>query len=257
MNKKKLIVTGTLLIVATVLAITLIRSQEAPPKPDPIQTPPAPAVAEPAPAAAPAVTTPSAIVETPAEPAPPSGAQARIAELAANNEDVIGWIFMPNTKIDYPVAKSRNNDYYLHRDLNRKAYDPGTIFMDYRNIGDTTDRYAVIYGHNMKNGSMFGTLKKYKKQDFYDANRFFTYSTPTGDTQYEIFAAYIAPATLELIQTDFVDDTDFMNYMNTRQSKSMYPKSVELKTTDKILTLITCTYEMKDVRFVVHARKVE
>ncbi len=254
-NKKILLISAILILSASVAAFLLRPQPEAPPPPD--------AKAEPIPAAvvttpsAQTVTTPSAAVEPPVEPVALSAAQARINEIAAKNSDVIGWITMPNTKIDYPVAKSLNNDYYLHRDLNRKAYDPGTIFMDYRNVGDTTDRYAVIYGHNMKNGSMFGTLKKYKKKDFYDANRFFTYSTPDGDTRYEIFAAYIAPATLELIQTDFADDADFMNYMNARLSKSMYPKNVELKPTDKILTLITCTYEVKDSRFVVHARKVE
>lgn len=254
-NKKALAI-GTLLILAAALSVFLLR-------PQPETAPPAPVAATPAPAA-PVAATPSAVaastpsaVEPPADSTVKSEAQARIADLLMINKDVIGWIVIPNTKINYPVVKSRNNDYYLHRDLNRKNSEPGTLFMDYRNTGDTNDRYAVIYGHNMKNGSMFGTLKKYKKQDFYEANRTFTYSTPSGDTKWEIFAAYIAPATLELIQTDFADDAAFMDYVNTRQSKSMYAKDVELKPTDKILTLITCTYEMNNARFVVHARKVE
>lgn len=200
---------------------------------------------------------PPPVIETTSPPEKPKVIQERFKALVAQNDDVIGWINMPNTQVDYVVAKSRNNDYYLHRDLNKKKYDPGTIFMDYRNIGDAEDRHAIIYGHNMKNGSMFGTLKRYKKQDFYNANRFFTYSTLYEDTQWEIFAAYISPATLDIIQTDFVDDADFMNFVAVRQGKSMYPIDIELKPTDKILTLVTCTYEIRDARFVIHARKVE
>lgn len=183
--------------------------------------------------------------------------QPRFKELLAQNDDVIGWLLIPNTKVDYPVAQSGDNDYYLHRDLNRKKTDPGTLFMDFRNSENAADRHTVIYGHNMKNGTMFGTLRLFKKEGFYTANRRFTYSTLYEDTQWEIFSAYISPPTLDLIQTDFVDDAAFMDFITTRQNKSKYPADLVLKPTDKILTLITCTYEIPDGRFVIHARKVE
>jgi len=195
----------------------------------------------------------SPVVNAPAVPT----VQPRFTDLLEQNDDVIGWILIPNTKVDYPVAQSKNNDYYLHRDLNRKKSEPGTLFMDYRNSGDATDRHAVIYGHNMKNGTMFGSLRLFKKKEFYADNRRFTYSTLYEDTQWEIFSAYISPPTLDLIQTDFEDDTDFMAFITGRQKKSMYPTDLTLKPTDKILTLITCTYEIPDGRFVIHARKVE
>lgn len=204
----------------------------------------------------PPVSTPS-VTPDPLVMPEPLVIQDRFKGLAAQNKDVIGWIQIPNTNVDYPVAKSLNNDYYLHRDLHKKEYYPGTIFMDFRDVGNAKDRHSIIYGHNMKDGSMFGTLKRYKKNDFYEANRIFTYSTLYEDTQWEIFSAYVSPATLDLIPTDFDSDADFMRFITARQSKSMYPSDIQLKPTDKILTLITCTYEINDARFVIHARKVE
>ncbi len=197
------------------------------------------------------------IVTAPPPTPEPLVIQDRFKELLALNQDVIGWIHIANTKIDYPVAKSQDNDFYLHRDLNKKKYYPGTIFMDFRDIGDSEDRHTILYGHNMKDGSMFGTLKKFKKKDFYEANRILTYSTLYEDIQWEIFSAYVSPATLDLIPTEFADDADFMKFITVRQSKSMYPADIQLKPTDKILTLITCSYEIDDARFVLHARKVE
>lgn len=237
------------LLVTLVAAYLIILSMN-----QPIPEPTIPlAATEPAP-----VPTPAKPVAVPlSEPPEPPVIQERFTELLAQNEDVIGWLHIPNTKVDYPVAQSNDNDYYLHRDLNRKKSDPGTLFMDFRNAGDATDRHAIIFGHNMKNGSMFGSLKQYKQKEFYEANRFFTYSTLYEDTQWEIFAAYISPATLKLIQTDFADDAAFMDFIAVRQSKSMYPDDIAVKPTDRILTLITCSYEFPDARFVIHARKVE
>ncbi len=247
-NKKIVVVAGVLLaLFITAGGMYLALQPAAPQQTVPIPAPP-PAVPAPA---------PKAPEPAPAEAPAPLVIQERFTDLLAQNKDVVGWLNLPHTKVDYPVAKSLNNDYYLHRDLNRKPYDPGTLFMDYRNAGDATNRHTIIYGHNMKNGTMFGTLKLYKKKDFYEANRIFTYSTLYEDTQWEIFSAYISPATLDLIPTDFTDDDDFMKFITTRQHKSMYPSDIVLKPTDKVLTLITCTYEIDDGRFVIHARKVE
>jgi len=220
------------------------------------QEPPVP-LPEPTPAAA-HLPAPEPVPEAPPPEAPSEPiVLPKLAPLVEKNPDVVGWIQMPNTLVDYPVARSNDNDYYLHRDLEGREYYPGTIFMDFRNAGDGNDRHTIIYGHNMKDGSMFGTLKRYKKQDFYDANRFFTYSTLYADTRWEIFAAYVSPATLDLIPTDFKDDAAFMDFVKTRQSKSAYAQDIELKPTDKVLTLITCTYELRDARYVIHARRVE
>ncbi len=181
----------------------------------------------------------------------------KFKSLLEQNKDVVGWINLPNTKIDYPVAQSNDNDYYLHRNLDKKKYEPGTIFMDFRNDTFFEDRHSILYGHNMKNGSMFATLKLYKKEDFYNANRIFTYTTLYDETQWEVFAAYVSPPTLDLITTDFKDDQAFLDYIAIRQKQSKYAADIKILPTDKILTLITCSYEFNDARFVIHARKIE
>lgn len=224
-----------------------------PPIPEPTIPPVPESVAPPATVPTP----PSPPIEPVAEVPKPRIIQDRFVGLLAQNEDAVGWIQISNTKVDYPVAKSVNNDYYLHRDLNRKKSYAGTLFMDYRNKGDPLDRHSIIYGHNMKDGTMFGTLRLFKKKAFFDANRFFTYSTLYEDIQWEIFSAYIAPAKLDLIQTNFVNDDEFMRFITAEQSKSTFPTDVVLKPTDRILTLITCTYEIPDARYVIRARMIE
>lgn len=237
---------GILLIAALIVSIEPWRAEP------PIPAPP------PAEAAPVVVTEPEALPEAAPEPPPaPKTVLPKLAPYTAQNADVVGWIHMDNTLVDYPVAKSYDNDYYLHRNLAGESYYPGTVFMDFRNVGDAGDRHTILYGHNMKDGSMFGTLKKYKKKDFYDANRFFTFSTLYEETRWEIFAAYVSPATLDLIPTDFKDDAAFMAFLETRQSKSAYPNDITLKPTDHIMTLITCTYELRDARYVIHARRVQ
>ena len=177
--------------------------------------------------------------------------------LLAKNKDVVGWVTVPNTKIDYPVFKTRNNDYYLHRDINRKKSTPGVVFMDYRDSGNMTDRHTIIYGHHMKDGSMFATLKSYKDEAFYKANPIFSYSTLYGTSQYEIFSVYVAPSKLEIIETNFADDAAFLKFLNTRISKSMYGTTAKVSASDNVLTLITCSYEFTNARLVVHAKKIK
>lgn len=192
-----------------------------------------------------------AVTQTPAKVV-----QERFKALLAKNNHLVGWINVPNTKIDYPVVKTRNNDYYLHRDINRKKSTAAAIFMDYRNTGTMTDRHSVIYGHNMKNGSMFGTLKSYKSEDFYKANPVFTYSTLYESSQWEVFSVYVATATLDINETNFPDDAAFQKFLNARISKAMYGTNTTVSVNDKILTLVTCSYEVKNGRLIVHAKKI-
>lgn len=187
----------------------------------------------------------------------PPVVQPRFEALLARNSDVIGWLQIPGTRVDYPVAQSLDNDYYLHRDLDRKKSEPGTLFMDFRNPKDMTGRHTIIYGHNMKDGTMFGTLRLFKKKAFYTEHRRFTYSTLYEDTQWEIFSAYVSTPTRKLILTDFADDTAFMDFITAQQKKSTFGSDVTLKPTDQVLTLITCSYEFPDARFVIHARRIE
>lgn len=189
-------------------------------------------------------------------PQKPKKVLDRFTALLALNADVVGWITMPNTQVDNPVVQSGDNDFYLHRDLNKAKFEPGTLFMDYLCHPNVTDRHTVIYGHNMKDGAMFGTLKYYKQEDFYNANRTFTYSTLYEASQWEIFAAYVSTPTMALVEMNFADDTAFLKFVEARYKQSKYAHDVVIEADDQIMTLITCSYEFPDARFVIHARKI-
>ncbi len=182
--------------------------------------------------------------------------QERFKKLLTKNNHLIGWVTLPNTKIDYPVFKTRNNDYYMTRDLNRKKSKAGSVFMDYRNTGNMTDRHTIIYGHNMKNGTMFGTLKAYKSEEFYKKNKVFTYSTLYETGQYEVFSVYVATASLSINEPNFADDAAFDKFLKERISKAMYGTTATVTAHDKVLTLVTCSYEVKNGRLIVHAKKI-
>ena len=103
------------------------------------------------------------------KPDPAGDGRTLLAELRKQNPDIIGWITIPYTNIDYPIVQGKDNSYYLRRDLNGEPAKPGTIFMDYRCAGDGSG-YSIIYGHNMKSGAMFGTLGCYEDKAFFNAH---------------------------------------------------------------------------------------
>lgn len=112
--------------------------------------------------------------------------------LRSINEDVIGWIYMEALpEISYPVVQGEDNNFYLHQTYEKNYNFAGTIFIDYENKRDFSDCNTLVYGHNMKNGSMFGMLKKYRADEtLYNASKYFWILTPEKDYRYEIIAAY-------------------------------------------------------------------
>lgn len=105
------------------------------------------------------------------------------------NEDIIGWIRVNALDISYPIAQSTNNDYYLHRTFERVDNFAGCIFMEYQNHSDFSDKNTIIYGHNMKNGSMFGTLRKFYEDEVYEKAPYFWIYTPDKIYRYDISPA--------------------------------------------------------------------
>ena len=174
--------------------------------------------------------------------------------LRAINSDIAAWIYMNGCNINYPVVRGENNDFYLNHLFNKKYNGAGCIFLDYRNDPGFTARNSVIYGHSMKNGSMFASLKKYKKQSFYDKYPVFHLFTPEGDQLVEIFSGYVAPSSDNAWKISFYDDDDFALWLNERIEKSMFRSSVSPSPEDRIITLSTCTYEFNDARFVLFGR---
>ena len=174
-----------------------------------------------------------------------------IIDLQAKYANAIGWVFVPNTKIDYPFVWYKNNDYYLHRNINGKAAKAGTIFMDYRCKKDFTSENTIIYGHNMKNDSMFATLKYFNSKKFFDENRYGTIHLANRNLTLEFFAyMLIDPSTEKEIYKVELNDT----YFEYVRKNARYYRDLGLTENDRIVTLSTCAYEFNDARMVVLAR---
>ncbi|MEA5058572.1 MAG: class B sortase [Candidatus Pelethousia sp.] len=185
-------------------------------------------------------------------------------EVKALNDDVIGWITIDGTIIDYPVVRAADNDYYLGRDVEKRKSAYGAIFMDFRNADPAQQKHIILYGHNMKNGTMFHDLMNYKQKSFFDENRTIRLLWDGVDTRWEIFLAYIImPNTIYHIYTGFGDDQQFADTMNQtiEYAKTVKPSNVDptvtIKPSDQVLTLSTCTYEYDGSFFAVIARRVK
>ena len=164
--------------------------------------------------------------------------------LLATNADVIGWIhFIEPSTISYPVVQTTNNDYYLSRSLKKKSLSAGSIFVDYQNDNDFNDENTVIYGHNMKNGSMFGQLRKFKNADFCKANPYFYIYTVDGrELTYQVFAVKIAGAISSTYDKIYADKEEFQQYLNDVYKNAICTSSdVAVTAEDRIVTLSTCT----------------
>jgi len=172
--------------------------------------------------------------------------------LFLENDDLVGWLNIPNTRIDYPVVRDAGNEYYLKHDFNRSPSKSGSIFMDYRNIGDGSDHHTIIYGHNMKNKTMFYDLLSFRDPEFYSENRILTLETMWGELRYKVFAAYTAGPDFYFITTQF-DEASLAEFIREIQARSDYEWDTEVNYSDRILTLTTCSHDFEDSRYVVHA----
>ncbi len=211
----------------------------------------------------------------------PTGLTERAKIFLKQNSDMIGWIKIDNTQLDYPVVKDPGaikantgygdsdhepNSFYLHAGIDKSYLYQGTIYMDYRNaFGSSEDEQSeniVLYGHNMNNGSMFGSLRKYRYDySYYDDNPFIEFSSNYKDYQYIIFGFFITSGDSS---TDFdywnMEELDteeaFNNYVNTVNSRAMLDTGVDVKYGDKLLTLSTCVSDGTNNRFIVVARRL-
>ncbi len=175
--------------------------------------------------------------------------------LLERNKDVLGWLYCPNTVINYPVVQGKNNDQYLHRDLDGKYLVSGTLFSDYRNGTLDEDTNYIIYGHNMKNGTMFNILTKYKQQAYYDQHPVIYYLTPDGNYKLELFAGLVVKRN-DRIYDPKLDEEEFTTLLNDYRAKSTFKADVELEYNDTIVTLSTCSYEFDNARYIVMGRLI-
>ena len=180
-----------------------------------------------------------------------------IIDLQGKYPDAIGWLMIPNTGIDYPFAQGPYNDYYLHMDLDKNQLFSGTLFMESRNNSDFGDFNTIIFGHNMKNGSMFGTLKNFDDKEFFDANSKGVIFTANETYEIEFMAWIVIAADDEVIYNSMfasgVDATEFLDYV---RSVSRNYREIGADIDDRFVTLSTCNYEFTDARMALVGRSV-
>ena len=178
-------------------------------------------------------------------------------KLFSVNNETVGWISVPNTSINYPVAKANDNSFYLNHSFDKSKNTAGWIFADYRNSFNGQDKNIIVYGHNRMDSSMFATLKNTQKSDWYDNenNKYLTFTTPDGVHVYETFSVYTIKAESYYITTDFSNDNSYLDFLNTLKSRSIHDFGVSLNSDDKIITLSTCDASGKS-RVVLHAKQI-
>ncbi len=176
-------------------------------------------------------------------------------KLQKKNSEAVGWIYCEDTVINYPVVQAKDNKKYLHADLDGKYLRSGTVFVDYRNGAIGEDRNYLIYGHDMRNNSMFGSLSEYKKQRYFDAHPVMYYLTPHGNYRIELAIGAVVD-TDDLIYQTNPDKESFATYLAGLKKKSTFRSEVELTPEDKVVTLSTCSYEFDNARYIVIGKLV-
>lgn len=183
--------------------------------------------------------------------------QAETAPLTVNFEelrrecaDVIGWLYCEGTVVNYPVVQAKDNAYYLRRLTDGTWNMAGTLFMDYRNQPEFSDWNSLIYGHNMKDRSMFATLLDYQDQAFYEAHPVWYLMTPQQDYKLKLVAGYTTSADSSAYRiAEDQEERDML--VQKAVSASTFVSNVEVADTDRLVTLSTCSYEYADARYVV------
>ncbi|MBR6402440.1 MAG: class B sortase [Eubacterium sp.] len=190
--------------------------------------------------------------------------QEKFEKIYTTNKDFVGWLSIPGTKVDYPVMQTKEDEeYYLHKDFNKEDSTSGTLFLSAKSDFRSPSDNVLIYGHNMKAGTMFNLLLDYEKEDFYQEHHIIHFDTLEGDGTYEVIAAF---------RTEISDDDGSFKYYDfynadskeafalfVEKAKSLTPyhinKSAEYG--EKLLTLSTCAYHADEGRYVVVAKKVK
>lgn len=194
----------------------------------------------------------------------PDGTLKAFDKSREQNSDIVGWIQVPNTPINYPVVQTTNNSYYLTHNVDKEYNAAGCPFMDFRNeVGmDKLNQCTIIYGHHRRNGTMFAKLKYYNDVEFYKENPVISFDTIYNRSKWVVFANFRATASsktgtiFKYIQREFSSDKDFNNYVNAIRKRSLIKTPVDVQPGDQLLVLSTCSYERAHWRMVIVARKL-
>lgn len=181
--------------------------------------------------------------------------QIDFKSLKEQNNETIGYVKVNDTNIDYVVVQHNDNSYYLKHNFEKSWNNAGWIFADYHNKLDGTDKNIVIFGHNTRDNSMFGTLKSILNEEWYknEENHRVVFVTEKGTYYYQVFSTYSIKPEDYYINTEFKTDDEFNDFIKTIKSRSVYDYNIEVSKEDKILTLSSCIGDGSK-RVVLHAK---
>lgn len=178
--------------------------------------------------------------------------------LYATNPDIVAWVYVPGTVINYPVAKSSDNDYYLHHNFDGSYSSSGTIFLDYENAADFSDQQVLLYGHHMNDGSMFACLVDFDDQGFFDEHRTVIIATPTMNYRLDTAYVFVCSGDAQIRSINYQSDALFHDALHEYYDNCMASaSSFNPDTAKQVIQLVTCSYETNDSRTVLTATIAE
>ena len=188
----------------------------------------------------------------------------KVKDLQKENEDVKAWIKINDTNINYPVVQANDNEYYLYRNYKKENSNYGSIFIDSNSNIENPNSNIIMYGHNMKDGSMFKDLLKYSDKEYFNNHKYIEFVTNTSFNTYEIIAVFKSRIFYKNEEnvfryyqcTDLNDEEDYNYYINNCKQLSFYDTGVNAEYGEQIITLITCEYSSENGRMVVVTKKI-
>ncbi len=180
-----------------------------------------------------------------------------LTDLKKMNNDVVGWLKVNGTNINYPYVKTDNNTFYLTHSIDKSKNSAGWVFLDYRNNSDTYDKNNIIYAHARVDKTMFGSLKDALTKEWFnkEEEKIIKTSTLTENSIWQIFSVYKINNTTDYLNINFKDEDEFLKFSNKLKERSIFNFNIDINKDDKILTLSTCFN--KDVKTVMHAKLVK
>ncbi len=176
----------------------------------------------------------------------------------SKNNETVGWIQVNGTNINYPIVQHEDNNFYLEHDFYKRKTNIGWIFADYRDNMENLNNNTIIYGHNLINRTMFGSLPYMLNKNWFNSknNQYIKLSTKTSNTIWQIFSVYKIEPTTDYLQSVFNSIENYQNFLNTLKNRSIRDFNVNLNYTDKIITLSTCD-DTGTKRVAVHAKLIK
>jgi sortase B len=198
------------------------------------------------------------------EPEPPAEAEKEVAPITVDFDallqdcpDTVGWIYTMDGTVNLPVVQGTDNLYYLTHTADGREISGGSLFLDYLNESDFSEDVSFIYGHNMKNGSMFEPLLNYRKQSYYDSYPVIYLLTPTQDYRLELFSGFVTTMESDVYTFNFDTEEAKEQYISEMEDLSEFTPQSLPDVTDRIVCLSTCAYDFENARYVLLGKLVE